>query len=186
MYSIWLMPSNKVSSYYSQIIQGLSEQFDTPYFEPHITLFSGIKTELDSVHFYNISVLAALTNTFDISLYKLCFKADYFRAFYLVANEHEMLNNLNKELQVIFPTVENVAFSPHLSLLYGEVDVAEKEALALSFGNHLFGKFEAKTIRIMRTEGEVELWEVVEEFPLHDPNDQTMDFITPLFARNGY
>jgi 2'-5' RNA ligase len=176
MYSIWLMPSDKELMRYQEIIDEFSLRFDTPGFEPHITLFTGIETLTDDL-IYQISVLAALTDTFELMFKELALKNNYFQAIYLKPDFNNSLSTMNEELTVLFPSV-NYAFKPHLSLLYGNISKENKEDYLRQFDSTILGSFHATTLRIMKTVGEVEMWQVIEDFPLHHKNQSYLNLIT--------
>ena len=181
MYSIWLMPSDKELMRYQDIIDEFSLQFDTPGFEPHITLFTGIETLTDDL-VYQISVLAALTDTFELIFKELALKNNYFQAIYLKPDLNDSLSKMNEELTALFPAV-NYAFKPHLSLLYGNISKEKKEEYLQQFDSPILGNFHATTLRIMKTVGEVEMWQIIEDFPLHHKNQAYLNLISDMVQK---
>jgi hypothetical protein len=181
MYSIWLRPSAPFT--YRQIIQNWGESFGTPVFEPHITLFSGIDDISDEL-FYQLGVLAALNTSFELRPKEVLSRADYFRALYLSFETTPPLKNIYAELQTLFPHVR-YPFEPHLSLLYGEIEAAEKRRLLTpDLMRHLQTlSFSAQTISIMDISDEPEMWFSVEDFPLFQPDDEQFEVIRRLIER---
>jgi 2'-5' RNA ligase len=181
MYSIWLIPSDKELMRYQDIIDEFSLQFDTSGFEPHITLFTGIETLTDDL-IYQTSVLAALTDTFELMFRELALKNNYFQAIYLKPDLNDSLSKMNEELTDLFPSV-NYSFKPHLSLLYGNISKENKEDYLRQFDSTILGNFHATTLRIMRTSGEVEMWSVIEDFPLHHKNQSYLNLISDMVEK---
>jgi 2'-5' RNA ligase len=181
MYSIWLMPSDKELMRYQDIIDEFSLQFDTAGFEPHITLFTGIETLTDDL-IYQVSVLAALTDTFELVFNELALKNNYFKAIYLKPDLDDSLIKMNEELMALFPSV-HYTFKPHLALLYGNVSKENKEDFLQQVDNPILGNFHATTLRIMKTVGEVEMWQTIEDFPLHHKNQAYLDLISDMVQK---
>lgn len=182
MYSIWLMPSDRELMRYQEIIDEFSLQFDSPGFEPHIALFSGIE-ELADETMYQISVLAALTDIFDLTLSELALKNNYYQALYLKPNANDVLVKLNEELATLFPLV-NYTFKPHLSLLYGNISRENKEAFLKQSDSTILGNFQAMTLRVVKTVGEVEMWQTVEEFPLYHKDQSFLNLISEVVEKS--
>lgn len=177
MYSIWLMPSGREFERYNSIIKQLSQQFDTSSVEPHITLFTGIPS-LSDTDFYQISVLAALTTSFDVTLSQLDSTDDFYKAFFLKATNSDILTNLNKELKELFTNI-NYDFQPHLSLLYHSISATEQAELKARFHN-ICGIFEATHISIVKTQGVVDNWKIIETFPFHKTDTTQLNLISDV------
>ena len=181
MYSIWLMPSDRELVRYQNIIDEFSLQFDTAGFEPHITLFTGIETLTDEI-IYQISVLAALTDSFELIFNELCLKNNYFQAIYLKPDFNDALLKMNEELTILFPSV-NYIFKPHLSLLYGNISKENKEDFLKQSDSTILGNFHATTLRIIKTSGEVEMWQTIEDFPLFHKDESYLNLISDVVER---
>lgn len=166
MYSLWLIPEDTAFIKYSEVIEGFSKNLKAPYFEPHITLLGGIKN-IDDKTMYELSVLAAVTDRFKVKLYQLAFQKAYFRCFYLLAKKNRKLCNLYQEALQIFKEEKDVNnYMPHLSLIYKNMEVSQKKKLIKKLGHSLYGNIQIQSIRLVQTQGKVEDWKLVEEFPL--------------------
>ena len=181
MYSIWLMPSDRELMRYHNIISEFSEHFNTPVFEPHITLFSGIENLTDEI-IYQVSVLAALTDIFDVTFDDFGLKSNYYKSIYLKPDSNETLEKMNQELQEIFSDI-SYSFKPHLSLLYSEISKKEKQDLLHQTTKTILGRFQATTLRIMKTDGEVKTWKAIEDFPLHSRNQTFLNLISEMVEK---
>lgn len=170
MYSIWLMPDKLATERFQKVIASLSEIHQSPIFTPHITLLSGIQ-EVNDLHYYKISVLAALTQAFDVLIGKLSSTSFYYKALFLNTQRNEQLYKLQSEVAAIFPAVA-YEFAPHLSLLYTNIkeDSARVEVPKDEFANML----QAASIAVVKTEGKVEDWKVEDSFVLHQKEDFDM------------
>jgi myosin heavy subunit len=123
MYSIWLMPSDRELMRYQNIISEFSEHFNTPVFEPHITLFSGIENLTDEI-IYQVSVLAALTDIFDVTFDDFGLKSNYYKSIYLKPDSNQTLEKMNQELD---------SLNSRKAMLEDEVAISalKREALTL-------------------------------------------------------
>ena len=171
MYSIWLMPDNIATERFQKVIASLSETHQSPIFTPHITLLSGMQ-EVNDLHFYKISVLAALTQVFDVLVGEWSSTNLYFRALFLHTKPSELLNKLQSEVAAIFSEVE-YEFNPHLSLLYADL---KEDDTSVDVSKEVFANmFQAVSIAVVQTEGEVEDWKIVDSFVLHQKEDFDID-----------
>ena len=172
MYSLWLIPEDKSFTKYSDVIEGFSKKFKTPYFEPHITLLGNIKS-IDDEAMYGLSVLAAVTEKFTIQLRQLTFQNDYYRCFYLLVEQTPQLYNLYQEAQQIFENnTDKYTFMPHLSLIYHNMGANQKKKLIKKLGKSLNGKIKINRLRLVKTAGAVKDWQLVEEFPFWNKDEQ--------------
>ena len=175
------MPSDRELMRYQNIISEFSQEFDTPAFEPHITLFSGIENLTDDI-IYQISVLAALTDIFDVTFSEIGLKSNYYKSIYLKPDSNKTLVKMNRELQEIFSDI-SYSFKPHLSLLYSDASKKEKQDLLHKTNKPILGQFQATTLRIMKTDGNVESWKMVEDFPLHSKNQTFLNLISDMVEK---
>lgn len=175
MYSIWLLPSEKDSKRFQKIIETLSQSFKTPTFEPHLTLCTNIPNITDDL-FYQISVLAALTSTFEVYIGEAQTSPHYFKSLFVQVHANRTLQNLQQEIQNLFSDIE-YDFFPHLSLLYGELKEEVKKSKINLVKEDLVAVFQASQIAIVDTEGEVANWKIVEIFNLHQEENLHLDFV---------
>ena len=171
MYSIWLLPDRITTERFQKIIEALSEMHQSPQFLPHITLLAGIES-IDDTHFYKLSVLAALTQVFDVTVGELCQTNDYFKALYLNIDTNETLHNLQSEIACVFLDVK-YEFLPHLSLLYKHLNDEQLHFNQLQ--TQLSNIFQARNIVVVKTAGKVEDWKVIDAFQLHHKDDINTD-----------
>ncbi|MFK7947631.1 MAG: 2'-5' RNA ligase family protein [Saprospiraceae bacterium] len=175
MYSIWLLPSEKESKRFQKIIDTLSESFKTPVFEPHLTLYTSIPVLSDEL-FYKISVLAALTSVFDLSIVQLQTSSHYFKSLFSTIENNKTLQELQKEIENLFPNIE-YNFQPHLSLLYGEVEDNLKNEKIESIQEKLINVFQVNRIAIVANQGEPNNWKIIETFDFHQTEDSHLEFV---------
>lgn len=49
MYAVWLLPKEEDSKYLSNILYKLSKKYNTPQFQPHVTVYGIVDTSLEIV-----------------------------------------------------------------------------------------------------------------------------------------
>jgi len=89
----------------------------------------------------------------------------YFRALYCKAEPNQVLDKYHQKALDIFGVQDVNVYIPHLSLFYGNVPQSAKDEMiaSLSLPNM---KFWVNKVYLDRTEGEVQDWVRVGEYPL--------------------
>lgn len=164
-YSILLMPEGETFKRYAKVIGDLSQRHGTPNFEPHVTLLGGIPSTLskDQVE-VRVQQVASSLLPFDIILSGYGMEDFYFRALFLFAIRTPSLTTANKRAQEIFQSSGH--YVPHLSLIYGDIAIEEKELIIQGLDLKLPDQFEVGSLHLWQNEGEVKDWRKVAEFPL--------------------
>jgi hypothetical protein len=96
------------------------------------------------------------------------FSDRYYRALFLNGERSPALLAAYHHATTIFPTPQEVPFLPHLSLLYGDVSVEVKRQLIKEIDRKGEGVFEAKTLHLYGTSGDVSTWREITAFPLQN------------------
>ena len=117
--AIWLMPSAADRVALSAWIERLARSWDTPVFEPHLTLASGMLSipheEFERAVKARFSSFAAPT----CNVTGAAGTADRFTALYLSFAEHESVVGVTMA-RACAPGLRGPRVGPHLSLLYRE------------------------------------------------------------------
>ena len=141
LHSTWLMPVAGDEALLQSVVDTLSRQFKTPRFQAHLTLTDGVHqgaAELAGT----LRQAAEGICSFAAAIEEIGTSDLYFRSFYArfpasgpMAELHE------KAMSLLAPELEASApFMPHISLLYGADDGAEKEAARLQWQEQLAGR----------------------------------------------
>jgi len=165
MLTLWLMPDNDTYLKISQLIEDLSSVHDTPRFEPHVTLLSGI-TDAPKVALEKTRLLAERTNPLRGALTGVEYLEYFYRCLFFRTNESEDIFNLRHEAEDLFEHSGVNPFIPHVSFLYGSLPVFKKEAIVSALGDRFLGDFYLQKLRLVRTELTPEHWEFLGEFEL--------------------
>lgn len=171
-YSLWLMPTDEVRDKFSETIHALAGKYDSPTFEPHITLVGGINGvgidgyEDDLCHM--TSAIARLTPSLQIQFADFGYQDTFTRSLYLNTRSDEGLMSANHQARQLLALMPDRNYTPHLSLLYGSLTDEEKLGEIAKLGRTLPETFEVRRLDLYKSEGFVRDWKKLAEFPLRD------------------
>lgn len=127
-YSIWTIPPQPVFSQLESIILDLSQKYNSPAFEPHLTLLGNIDQDLSVINEKLHSIESSVA-PLNLRLGSVSFSTTYFQSVLVRVNATAPLMELNLKLKEMFD-VENSLFMPHMSLLYGDHSMEIREKIA--------------------------------------------------------
>ena len=164
--SIWLMPTGRICEQLRMTILQLSSQYATPRFPPHVTLIgrlTGDERELAS----RAEQLASRIRPFEITLTGIDHLDEYFRCLFMRVEESRALLEANQAARVIFNLERDPEFIPHLSLIYGSLDLDAKRQTIRLIGAEANSTFQVDSLHLYSTAGEPEGWYRIQEFEMH-------------------
>jgi 2'-5' RNA ligase len=126
-FSVWLIPAQKDFDYFGNVINKMARKQGVPAFRPHVTLFVGQTDSLKKIE----QILKNSTNLprpFSLKTNGLDVTEAKFKTLFITLNNNEQLATLSLEIGKIALKNE-YHFKPHLSLLYKDMPLNEKEAL---------------------------------------------------------
>ena len=164
-YSLWLLPTGDVHENLAQTIRRLSQLYETPTFEPHLTLLGGLGVSEDQA-LLKTRQLSTLIRPFEVRLGKVDYLDEYFRCLFLRVEETKQLGEANLEARKIFDGYSDPKIYPHLSLKYGRLGPSVKQTIVPTVAHYCETRFEVKSICLFLTEGEPGDWYRVRQFPL--------------------
>lgn len=162
-HTLWLMPKGKIYDKFASFIERLAGEYNSPVFEPHVTLLG----ELPQVEQEAIKLtqdLVADQKPFPIVLGRIDYEDFHFRALFVKAEITEPLVNLHEKAKTLFGMRHIPPYMPHLSLLYGNYPVEVKEKIIAEIGKEQPARFDVGSVYLIKG-GEVENWKIVKEFP---------------------
>lgn len=130
LYSIWVIPPEPIFSQLKNTIDELSRKYNGPVFESHMTLLGNINNELPEIE-QKVKELATHVDKLELSFGSVSFSTTYFQSVFVRVNSTAELMQLNLNAKEIF-SMGNDVFMPHISLLYGNHDMAIREEAASS------------------------------------------------------
>lgn len=155
-YSLWFRPSGEIASSLKRRIRELSEEYNSPAFEPHLTLLGGLKGDEEDLVQKTIS-LASLLKPFDIVLTKAGYRDRYFQSLFVHVQESEELKNARQKAEQLFGK-SGGEYMPHLSLMYGDFTQEQKERILNRMGREFHMRFTADSLLLIQTQGEPDRW----------------------------
>ena len=172
-HSLWVCPSGAANEAYSSIIAETSSKLDTFQFLPHITLVAAIMTGAEDV-VERTRVLAKKLAKYKFDYDSLAQRDAYFQCVFAKMKRTKEVVDANNLAREIFPERQtDPEYTPHLSLVYGDFGIEEKESkiipgikTMLQKKTALMSSFEVDSIEVWSTQGDVKDWYLVEKIPL--------------------
>lgn len=162
-YSIWIKPTSKIKEKLSKIMISLSRRFNSPVFEPHVTLAEGIGGRREEL-FSKLQELADSLTPFKIELMKID-DGRYFKNIVVLVKKSKELMEAHLKARRIFK-LEKKKYIPHLTLLWKVVNQEERREVIEELGNQLNITFEAENLHLVPI-GEIpEEWKSIKEVKL--------------------
>lgn len=166
--AFWLVPTHDTRRWFEEKIRDLSERFQAPLFEPHLTVHAGPAEKVAAPS----SVLAEAAFDFDAIVLRpgrIGHSEKFTKTLYLEFHNSQQLVFLAEKLRERVPS--DYVLQPHISLLYHKLPEAEREALANSFDGLLHDvRFEVMQAvfcpRPAESAEDVHSWQIVEEWRL--------------------
>jgi len=131
IYSMWLSMDEPAKSSLARIITQLCSEYNAVPFEPHLTLISGKFDDFNDLviqidqFFEDFSPLV-------LSIQKINFSEDFFKTLFLQFESSNQLNSLYQRAKSTLTKTRSKVFFPHISLLYKNMHIKEKEKLSQS------------------------------------------------------
>ena len=162
--SLWLMPAAPAREPLAALIQDVSGRFRAPRFEPHVTLVPGLLGAVEPI-LEAMARLAARTPPFQVRLGPLGWRDEYFRCLFAEVERDPELVAFEANARQELGLEPEPGYFPHLSLLYADLDVGRKRALAAQLPARPAG-FEVHVVHVYKTHGAVSRWHRLASFGL--------------------
>lgn len=162
-YAVWIMPEGAAYTLADGYIAKLSQAYNLPKFEPHVTVLGRIRS-------LEISALRGLAESLPLFRIRLNnqpeYLDEYFRCMFLKARETaELMETFSKASEIF--GYKGVPYFPHLSLAYGDLPVSTKQEMICTLGDIPKIKFEARQLSLVLASAQtpVSSWKVIDRFP---------------------
>lgn len=159
-FALWLRPFGDAAYELSQRINRLSQKYDTPSFEPHITLVSNLQRPQHEL-IQLTEVLGGATSPFSVELAELGYTDNYYQSLYYKVKQTTTFVSVHKTAGKFFGYNRNDRYFPHLSLMYGNIRESDKQQLIQEIGPIEHSKFWVHSVLLIKTEGAVGDWEKI-------------------------
>jgi len=151
-YHLWLQPSGKIYDILAKTIAELSNAYQAPFFEPHVTLLGSLPGTEEEITGRS-SQLGTSLQPFDIQLTEPAYGDQYFQCVFLKVQETLAMMNAHELAKRLFAK-DPSPYMPHLSLLYGHYSIERKDKIAATIPETLQLRFTVDTIDLIRAGSE--------------------------------
>ncbi len=167
-YSIWLEPEGVVKERLNRVIQYLSKEHGTPAFGPHVTLIGGLEGSEDEIRRRTESLANkiepySITFTGEVGLEEI-----WQKAMFIPVQEDYLVMAANRLARAEFSFSGGNSYHPHLSLMYSnDIPLARRLKIVGRLNLADFnGQSPVSKIHLYQTEGKVEEWVKLAQYPL--------------------
>jgi 2'-5' RNA ligase len=164
-YVLWFTPGGAVRARLRRLIERLASQHGTAAFVPHVTLLGGLAGRRDAV-LAKAESLAHGIRPFVIQLTRADMHDYFFEALFIHARHSPAPVRANRLARSVFGKPGGRKFMPHLSLLYGDLPVAAKEAILDRIGRRFDLAFAVRHVELWAIRGGPKQWRRVKRIPL--------------------
>jgi len=157
MYSIWIEPTAKDAKYLIRIIRKLAKKYDSPTFNPHITVYSRVQ---------NITAAkSAVRNCGDmkkitVEITDLEFSDNLWKTVFINVRKNQKLRQIHNTLKKDIPLNKKYEFNPHISLIYKKLDDSQKQGIIGDL--KIKPKLTFDKITIIEESKNVEKWKLID------------------------
>jgi putative hydrolase of the HAD superfamily len=131
-FAVWLIPAPSDRRWLSKVIQDYALEYDTPPFEPHLTLYSGViqrEDKLQAIVAESIAILAPVT----LEIMGLNYSENFFRTGFITFALSDRLLQVSRTLRDRLSQPMDYLLEPHLSLMYKDIPIEQKRLAMLRF-----------------------------------------------------
>ena len=163
-YFLWLTPTESAGRALRELIESLAQQYGGPEFEPHITLLSrlqGSATDIES----KVAQLAAEFAPVTVHCPTLGGSEEYYRCLYLNVEKNGALVSLYEQARASLPHAGGKDFSPHISLVYGDLKHHTKREIAAALHGHHPKSLVLDKLSLYHAPGPPATWQLLHAFP---------------------
>jgi len=164
-----LIPPPDLAAILRRTIARLSDRFETPRFDPHVTLLGGVRRSASGCaeSFDRLAaVLERAGAPIEIAITGVAHSADYYRCVCLEVGRGAALLQARSAARRGFGVAREEGFDPHVSLLYGRLPAETRERVARRLAGRAGAVWAAAGIALVRTSGPPRAWRTLERVGL--------------------
>ncbi len=152
-FSIWLEPTDNDFFYLKTIIKNLAEKYNSPIFDPHVTIDSEIKkiptNELIIKSMQNLSKIDIISKDLQYSNY-------IWKTLFIQLENNSKLQQIQDTLRNELCYSSTYNLDPHISLMYKKLDENKKNKIILN--TIIKSRYSFDKISIIKSSNKVENW----------------------------
>ena len=163
MHAIWLTFSKNDRDYLKKVIDELAEKYHAPKFEPHITVYGLIDSEMSLIE----SIAKEITlnhNSFLVEKSEILQSEELWKTVYVELKINNQLELIYKNLKKHFEKIIKYEFNPHTSLIYKILPIEEKMKIINEL--NIKKEFTINKLVVQKFFPDVEKWKIVKEYNL--------------------
>ena len=159
----WLIPTEPARSFFQGVINDLARRYNTPVFEPHMTIHVGSDgVEAEEV----IGKALSGCRLAQAKVVKVCESGEFIKTLFVQFAPDKKLQQLNETIRDAAQDSSHYQLNPHLSLLYKKMSILARRQLAgsveLGFLEVTFDSIKAvRCISPTQNRADVEAWRLV-------------------------
>ncbi len=164
-YGFWIIPENTSYQELEKIIEEYGLKYNSPLFTPHMTIH-GVISSTDEEVIKIVEEVSKKIKPFELEIGEVEFSSTYHQCILARVKTSANLFNVYMFLRKAFGVEVKHVFMPHMSLVYGDFNMEEREKIAkeIKIKNR---SFEAKKITIVRADSpDPENWKFVKQVTL--------------------
>ncbi len=163
MHAIWLTFSKNDRNYLKKIIDEISYKYNAPKFEPHITVYGLVDSEMSLID--NIAKEVILNcNSFVVRKSKILQSEELWKTVYIELKMNNQLELIHKNLKKHFEKISKYEFNPHISLIYKILPLEEKIKIINELD--IKSEFIIDKLVVQKFFPDIEKWKIVKKYDL--------------------
>ena len=169
-YTLWFVPEGALLDELTELIDNISDEYDSPKFTPHVTLLGSITGSTKEEVLTKVSELAEKIEPLTITLTELTYPSSYsndyeafYRSLYILGERTRPLMRANELARELFGRVNDPPFNPHLSIMYGPFSPETKDKIIQQYGREFNVHFKVDSIYVCSDKGQPKDWKFIKK-----------------------
>ena len=125
--SYWLIPSEPFFTQLQDLIKSLAKKYNSPVFEPHVTVYSGPGNEKNCNRI--IDKATSGIKPISLEILKVDHSPIYIKTLFIEFQLDATISELSNHLRNTSEEPSDYILKPHLSLIYNNMENKEKQTL---------------------------------------------------------
>lgn len=165
MYAIWLTFCKNDEEYLSKIIKDLAQNHNAPVFVPHITICGLVNIDIKLLEkFVKYSIEDC--SQFSVTKLGISHSSDIWKTIFIKIKKNPILLKINTRLEENLQKYSTYKFSPHISLIYKNMENSEKIQIIKEL--KIKNKFTINEIAIQKFSQDVPKWKIMKKYQLNN------------------
>lgn len=161
MYAIWFTFQKDDEFLLQDIINKLSEKYNSISFKPHITAYGLVNIELDKISKICQNISTEL-KPFNVHFLNISYSDYFWKTLFVNLKPSKIMTKIHECFSEKIKKLENNVFEPHISLIYKKMSNDDKKEISKTVG--LKKQFKINNISILHYSDKIENWEIIKTF----------------------